>query len=193
MPKICLNPGHFPGLDNGCSGSTVVEAVLAREYAEIAKVYLTQVGYDVIIVQENELADICNLANSEVCDIFISIHLNACTTHTAYGTETFYSYGYGSDKLLAECIQKQILDTLSAHRLSQIPEDEQESYDPDRGLKTQPNFYVVYNTNCPSVLTEIGFLDNELEENVLVGDKEEIGKALARAVTDYFSACCSGD
>jgi N-acetylmuramoyl-L-alanine amidase len=40
-------------------------------------------------------------------------------------------------------------------------------------------------TDCPAVLLEIGFIDNENDVQILMNEKEDIAKAIARGVTDF--------
>ena len=61
MIKVCLNAGHKPGMDPGAIGIKSTEADLALKFATKAAEYLRAVGYNVLVVQENELEDIACL------------------------------------------------------------------------------------------------------------------------------------
>ena len=62
MPRICINAGHKVGMDPGVCGSHSTEAEQVLKYANIAADYLRKVGYQVLVLQENELYDICDKA-----------------------------------------------------------------------------------------------------------------------------------
>lgn len=188
MAKVCLNPGHKPGMDPGAIGTKSTEAELALKYANVAAKYLTDVGYEVLIVQENELADIVAASDNFDTDVFVSIHLNSAVATTAYGTETFYYPTSSNGKKLAECVQSQVLEFMTQERIAQRPNTNKntvKSYS-DRGLKTD-SLYVVRNTEAPACLLEVGFINNPMEEEILIDKVDEIGAAIARGVSDYFA------
>lgn len=155
-------------------------------------------------------ADIANAAEG---DLFLSVHVNAARSTKARGVETLimgetpkeqqyneealfssnrddlldmsderqaaivrayiqnlqFTYGEYSETL-ARCIQKRYVD---AGR-------------PSRGVKKQP-LRVLYATNMPGVLTEIGFMSNKEDMAYLKSDKglDRIVNELYRAVGDY--------
>lgn len=155
-------------------------------------------------------ADIANKAKG---DLFISVHVNAARTATAQGTETLImgetpkeqryneealfdtnrddlidmsderqaaivraylqnlQFSYGEHSLaMARCIQNNYV------RIGRQ----------SRGVKPQL-LRVLYATNMPGVLTEIGFLSNKEEAAFLKSDKgiDRIVDALYRALQDY--------
>ena len=155
-------------------------------------------------------ADIANKAEG---DLFLSVHVNAAKSTTAKGVETLimgetpkeqqyntnalfesnrddlldmsnereaaiirayiqnlqFTYGEFS-QTMARCIQQNYMQT-GRH---------------SRGVKKQP-LRVLYATNMPGVLTEIGFLSNKEEAAYLKSEKGQtaIVDALYRAVQDY--------
>ena len=167
--KVAINAGHCPGLDSGCVGSKITEAELTKSYAEQVKAYLEAAGIETLFIQDNELQNICDQANEFGADIFVSIHFNAAGSADAHGTETFYSDGSVNGQLLAGAIQKQLLDTL---------------HTTDRGLKTD-GLYVVRHTNMQAVLTEVGFLSNDAEQDLMMNSVDISSAAIARGITDY--------
>ena len=87
---VAVNAGHCPGKDSGAVGKISKEVNLTRAIAlEVCK-QLEIVGVKVVFVQEQSLATVCRIANSEKADVFISIHCNAAENKSANGTETFY-------------------------------------------------------------------------------------------------------
>lgn len=168
--KICINGGHYPGLDCGAVGDRLQEADVTRVLMHSVAGYLAAVGYEVLEVQENELWEITNTSNAWGADLFVSIHCNAANKR-ARGTETFCYYDSKTGRQLAECIQRQLV--------SAIPTI-------DRGVK-EAGFYVIKHTNCPAVLVETAFIDNLEDENFLIYNTEDIAKAIARGITDYVA------
>lgn len=191
MPKICLNPGHFVGLDSGAVGNKSTEAELVMEYAKLMKPMLEKVGYTVLIANYNELYQIVNASDQFDADVFLSIHCNSAANASAYGTETFYYIDSTEGKKLASCVQNQIEPVMcdlriaykqaSSEGLKQIIKETS-----NRGLKND-SLYVVRNTNAIAALVEIGFISNEMDEEILIAKKVNIASALARGITDYFA------
>jgi len=169
--KICINGGHCPGLDSGACGSYLQEADVVKNIAEIVCSDLQAVGYEVLFVQENELADITNASNTFGADLLVSIHCNAAANPEAKGTETFcYSSG-GAGKLLAFNIQNQIVTSIGTA---------------DRGVRYSTGLYVLKHSECPAVLVETAFISNADDEQLLADRQADFAHAIARGVTDYF-------
>lgn len=169
--KICINAGHCLGLDSGAVGQTgLQESEVTKEVMQLTAEYLRNVGYEVLEVQENELYQITDASNLFGADLFISIHCNAAENRSASGTETFYGSNEGAR--LAQCIQSQIVDNLKTV---------------DRGIKDGSHLYVIRNTDCVAVLTELAFISNEVDECMLsdIKQRTELARALARGITDY--------
>lgn len=169
--KICINGGHCPGLDNGASGAYLKEAEITKILMEKVAVYLRKVGYEVLEVQENELADITNASNSWDADLFVSLHCNAAVNRKAQGTEVFCYDLNGQGAVLAQCIQTQIVNHLGTV---------------DRGVKESKVLYVLKHTNCTACLVETAFISNEADEKLLDDRVDDFAKAIARGVSDYF-------
>ena len=193
MPRICINAGHKVGMDPGVCGSHSTEAEQVLKYANIAADYLRKVGYQVLVLQENELYDICDKANRWVADLFVSIHCNGAVSTDAYGTEIFYYDGSANSEKLARCIYNQVEPILADARVKQRPESNEALVRDisNRGLKDGSakgaSLYVVKNTDAPAVLLETGFLSNRLDEELLTTMEDEIGAAIARGVSDYYA------
>jgi N-acetylmuramoyl-L-alanine amidase len=177
--NVTINGGHYPGIDPGAVGATgLQEAVVVREIMQLVAGYLRPVGYTVLEVQENGLYQIAAAAKKFGAQIFVSIHCNAAANSTAKGTETYcYSFGGQSEKL-AQCVQKQVVDSLGTV---------------DRGVKTA-NFYVLRATECPAALVELAFISNPDDEKLLAdaGMRDEFARAVARGVTDYVASLNQG-
>ena len=88
----------------------------------------------------------------------------------AHGTETLIYGSGGRAEQLAECIQRQIVDSLGTT---------------DRGLKERPGLIVLRATDMPAVLVELAFIDNDEDAELLMTRQDDFARAIARGVTDY--------
>lgn len=187
--RICLNAGHKIGMDPGAVGAKSNEANLVMQYAETAAMYLRNVGYTVLVVQENELYDICAASDNFDADLFVSIHCNSAAATSAYGTEVFYSETSTKGKKLASCLYNQIYKMMTDERVKRLQYCQSAETVRDisnRGLKTNP-LYVVKNTIAPAALVEVGFISNQMDEDIMNDCIDQIGAAIARGVSDYYA------
>ena len=166
---VAINAGHCPGMDPGAVGSRCNEADVVDYISRVVCNDLMAVGIEALFIQENELYDICNIANNNNADLFVSIHCNSATP-AAEGTETFYCPGSVNGERLAECVQNQLVNTMGTV---------------DRSIKAHA-WYVIKHTYMPAILTEIGFISNESEQDYIINHKDEIAHAIARGITDYM-------
>lgn len=167
--KICVNAGHFVGVDSGAVGQN------GTEEAKINKIITDRVvncleckGYDVISVTSKSLGKVCKTSNDFGADYFISIHCNSATNKQARGTETFYYKGTEKGKKLAQAINNEIVNTLGTK---------------NRGIKTG-NYYVLRNTTAPAVLVECEFISNLEGEKLLVEKANVFAQAIVRGIVE---------
>ncbi len=180
--KIYINPGHDlrydPGAVNRGAYKGLNEAGVVYSIGRYLQEYLEAVGHECLSRQSDNLCHdseypdrdiaVVDEANDWGADLFISIHCNACNTK-ARGTECWvYAPGSPSESI-AECIQEQIVDSL---------------WTIDRGVKAQPNFIVLRDTDMPAVLVETAFIDNDEDAELLADNQREFAAAIARGVTD---------
>lgn len=177
---VCINGGHCPGIDPGAVGPTgLQEADVAKYLMDKTAEYLTAAGVVVITVQDDSLQYICDIANNNRCDAFISIHCNSAESPQANGTEIFTSRGTGNKDKLATCIMNQISAT--------FPQLYVRSDYTDGDVDKEAGFYVLNYTNMPACLIETAFISNPNEEAFLRDEHnlDEMAKAIARGLTDY--------
>lgn len=179
--KVYLNPGHDQEYDSGAVNESMGlrECDIAEEIGELAQGYLEAAGEETMLRQSDNLANdsqyadrqvsVCDEANAWPADIFVSIHCNAANSQ-ARGTEVECSGGQESTRL-AQCIQSQIVNSIGTT---------------DRGVKTMAGLIVIRNTNMPAVLVETEFIDNDDGADLLIAQKDEFARAIARGITDYF-------
>lgn len=155
-------------------------------------------------------ADIANKAEG---DLFLSVHVNAAKSTSAKGVETLImgetpkEQQYNTNALF-ESNRDDLLDMsnekeaaiirayiqnlqftygeYSTTMARCIQQNYMQAGRHSRGVKRQP-LRVLYATNMPGVLTEIGFLSNKEEASFLKSEKGQtaIVNALYRAVQDY--------
>lgn len=178
--KVFLNPGHHPGIDSGAVNLQyeLQEAELVRNIGAMVEKYLVLAGLEVESLQSDNLAgespcypNVWQCANDSGADLFVSLHCNSAVNESAKGTETLvYSFGEKSEQA-ALAIQSQLVTTLGTC---------------DRGVKERPNLIVLKNTIMPAVLVEIAFISNEKDVQLLIYRQDDIARAIARGITDYF-------
>lgn len=169
--KICINGGHYPGIDPGAVGSRALEAEITRALMNLVADHLRAAGYAVLAVQSNSLREICDAANTWGANLFASIHCNAAKTKAARGTETYCYTPDGEGALFAYLVQRQITASLGTA---------------DRGVKCA-DFYVLRETRCPAVLVEAAFISNAADEALLLDRQEDFARAIARGISDYYA------
>ncbi|GBG57765.1 N-acetylmuramoyl-L-alanine amidase [Sporomusaceae bacterium FL31] len=182
--RVTINGGHYPNLDSGAIGKTgLQEAVITKDVMQRVAAYLKVIAYEVLEVQKNELYEITSASNSFHADVFISIHCNAAGNDLAKGAETWYQDNSLKGEKLANCIQKQIVNSITYNDGKNIV---------DRGIKAAvpgiSGLYVLNQTNCPAVLVELAFITNSEDEKLLAesSKRDEFARAIARGITDYW-------
>jgi len=181
--KIFINPGHMPGVDSGACGHGMYECDVALAIGKLVKGYLEAVGYEVRLLQSDNLAgespaypNVTRAANTWGANLFVSIHCNAFNGK-ARGIETLSYSMNGDGATLAHHIQNQLVDTLQ----------QLDKKIPDRGIKARPGLLVLRETQMPAVLVETAFIDNAQDAVLLRDRQDDIARAIARGVTDYFA------
>lgn len=165
---IVLDPGHGgPGGARGPGGSWEDDNVLA--IGKYARDLLVQAGATVILTREGrdrprdptkpsaaQLEARVRIANRTGADVFVSIHNNANVSRVYRGMATYYRAADGQrTKDLAIAMQRALVNETGLK---------------DIGLFTA-NFYVLRNASMTSVVTEIGFISNPVEEKLLLTDE----------------------
>lgn len=193
MPKIIgLDNGH--GINTAGKRSPKFEdGTFMKEYEFNSAVvkyldqYLQYNGFNTLLVSPTEddtpLEIRTDLANNTIknkynkpVDIYISIHANALgnTWGNHGGIETYiYTKVDENTKRLGQIVHKNVMKNTSLK---------------DRGLK-QADFHVLRETKMPSVLCELGFMDNKQECLLLLSDayRQECAKKICIAVCEYYN------
>ena len=162
--KVYVNAGHDRQLDSGAVNPRLDlrECDAAYELACLVMSYLEDNGIAVHFGQNDDLYAVCDEANWEDCDLFISLHFNAFNGR-ASGTETLISGSTGS-LMLGHCIQSNVKAVLNL---------------PNRGLKERPGLFVLRSTMMPAVLVEVCFIDNDSDWRRYAAHKDAVARAIA--------------
>lgn len=177
---IILDPGHG-GKDPGAVKESYTEKSIVLKVTKLvkqkleasgAKVYMTRTGDTYPTLQER-----VDFTNDNYGEIFVSVHVNAATSSSAKGAETYYSVStgdqYQEDKQLATYINNEIVKNASMT---------------NRGVK-EASYYVTRSMIIPSVLVELGFLSNSEDRNKLIADKyvEIYAQSIYNGIVDYYT------
>lgn len=173
---IVIDPGHG-GKDSGTIGNGgIMEKMLTLQTALLLKnelqktganVYLTRTGDTYLTLQER-----VNIAHQYQADAFISIHYDSSLNGLASGMTAYY-YDQQNDYPLA---------------LSLDPFFSQKLAIPYRGIRFG-DFHVIRETNEPSVLLELGYVNNPTELAVIRSDayQQQVVTAIVNGLNRYFS------
>ncbi|KGK87377.1 N-acetylmuramoyl-L-alanine amidase [Clostridium sp. HMP27] len=169
MARLCFDYGHG-GEDSGAcyNGRKESNDVLSIGRAVAAEVRRHSVTVDETRTTDAtvSLNDRSNFENRNTYDYFISFHRNAFQPEQAKGVETYTYLNSGTkSKSLAQRIQTSLV------ALGFV----------DRCVK-EANYHVLRETKAPAVLIEIGFIDNTGDNNLFEAKRDEIIKALAKAI-----------
>jgi N-acetylmuramoyl-L-alanine amidase len=155
---VVLDPGHG-GPANGAQyyGSNEKDFNLAILY-EIGKKYFNndpsklKVYYTRQTDMDLTLAERAAYASKMGADLFVSLHMNASTASSAYGTEVYYSENNNqpnaaglTSKTLANIMVNNLCNGVGTL---------------NRGYKSE-KYTVVHRNTVPAVLIELGFLSNK--------------------------------
>lgn len=181
---ICIDPGHG-GNDPGSLGptgtmekdNTLAIALLLKEKLEkngatiiMTRDCDTEAAHSAASVQE-ELSTRVEIANQSEADLYISIHNDAFTSASAAGTTTFH-YGDKDSIKLANLVQQSLIEKLGTK---------------NRGARFA-SFYVLRYTSMPSILIEVAFISNIVEEMLLssVDGRDNAAESICEGILRYF-------
>jgi N-acetylmuramoyl-L-alanine amidase len=169
MARICIDPGHG-GSDPGAVYKGRKESEDNLALAKEVAIELKRHGVTVDETRSSDktvsLKERSNFENKGSYDYFISFHRNAFKPEAAQGVETYtYLNASAKAKGLAAKIQAALVTVGFTNR----------------GVK-EANFHVLRETKAPAVLVEIGFIDNSKDNQLFDTKRDEIVKALSKAI-----------
>ena len=165
--KIVLDPGHGlteSGNDPGALGwSNINEHDLNVQISKLVESKLIEKGAEVIVLDTDSelipLKDRSAKGRENDADLFVSIHNNSGGSGKYNATETYYFTPIS--KKIAQSINKSLVDCYSETLFPNIKGDY------DRGDKYN-DFTVTIDRENPSVLVEVGYVDNPISFNKLI-------------------------
>ena len=156
-----------------------------------------------------------NMANQAKADLFISIHANSSRDHAARGIETYYLNLKGSAEAMEVAARENATAQGGVHDLQdlvlkiartekideskELAEDIQDSLSrriqktnkpvKNRGVRKAP-FVVLIGADMPSILTEISFLSNPADEQMLKKpeQRQKVAEGLYQGVASYLES-----
>jgi N-acetylmuramoyl-L-alanine amidase len=176
-------------------------------------------GADIIFTRSDDtfipLEDRTRIANEAKADLFVSIHANSSPDHAARGIETYYLNMKGSAEAMAVAARENAVSQQGIHELEEVvkkiartekidesrelAEDVQDSLSrriqkttkpvKNRGVRKAP-FVVLIGADMPSILTEISFLSNPADEQLLKKPeyRQRVAEGLYQGVSDYLQS-----
>ncbi len=158
--NICLDPGHG-GSDSGAVGPTgLAEAAVALHVSKYIRFGLRDSGHEVFCTRSDDkfvsLVGRCQIANSNLADLLLSVHCNAFSNPSAHGFEVWTSRGETTADPIAERLFNSIGDAFP--RLA--PRFDKTDGDNDK----EAGFVVLTQSDMAAVLVEIAFISNPIEE-----------------------------
>lgn len=180
--RVCIDPGHG-GKDPGACSGEFKEKDLTLDISLTLKKRLSRYkNFKLFMTRETDesvsLHNRCEIANKNLCSLFVSIHINSASNSSASGIET-YVYGEG-DKSNGLLFQERLIATTG---------------EKDRGVKTNPLLYVLGSTDMTAVLLELGFINNFHDINNLrkATYRQTLVNAIESAICKYFDIPVKGD
>jgi N-acetylmuramoyl-L-alanine amidase len=176
-------------------------------------------GADVVYTRSDDtfvpLEERTNIANEAKADLFISIHANSSKDHEARGIETYYLNLKGSAEAMEVAARENATAQGGVHELQdlvmkiartekideskELAEDIQDSLSKrmqkthkpvrNRGVRKAP-FVVLIGADMPSILTEISFLSNPADEQLLKKpeQRQKVAEGLYQGVASYLES-----
>jgi N-acetylmuramoyl-L-alanine amidase len=216
VQTVVIDPGHG-GRDPGAIGvGGLREKDVTLQLAKALREQVEAKGFRVLVTREGDqtldLEERTALAEGGRGDVFISLHTNAAPRGSARGVETYYldanherhslevaARENGIDPGQMNALQRTVgrlrISETSVHsrRLAALVQehivggmDRRYEHIHDLGVKKGP-FYVLFLSNMPAVLIEVGFITNRKEARLLrKGDYlEELAEQIATALVRY--------
>ena len=216
--RVVIDAGHGgkdPGAvgPTGLREKDVVLKVARKLAGKLEK----QTDCQVILTRKDDrflpLTQRTTIANARKADLFVSIHANSAPNRSARGVETYFlNFALDKDAMrvaalenatsgkrmgelkgilnnimkntkvkesarFAGVVQKELVGSLSRHYWDTK----------DLGVKQAP-FFVLVGARMPSILVEVSFISNRVEERRLKSDRylDRIAEGLARGITMYI-------
>ena len=221
--KIVVDAGHGGHDTGTIGPNGLMEKELVLDVAlRLGKLLETRVGADVVYTRDDDtfipLETRTAIANQNQADLFISVHANSSRDTSARGVETYYLNFTSDPAALDVAARENAVSQKSIYELQDLVKkitmkekiDESRELASDvegslatglstksvvmrnRGVKKAP-FIVLIGANMPSILAEISFLSNPVDEKKLrTSDyRQKIAESLYKGISKYVSSLSS--
>ncbi|MDF2944806.1 MAG: hypothetical protein K0S01_3664 [Herbinix sp.] len=154
---VVLDPGHGGGANGAQYFDTREKDMNFKILYTVGKNYFLQdssklkVYYTRISDVDMTLSDRAGFANKYGADLFVSLHMNASTASSAYGTEVYYA---SNNKAELSGMDSKEMATLFVNNVTNALGTSNRGAKPER-------YTVVYKNTVPAILIELGFLSNK--------------------------------
>ncbi len=192
-PVIIIDAGHG-GEDGGTqSADGMLEKDINLSVSKKLNKILTRYGFETVMIRDTDKmiydegsATVRSRKSSDLHNrmeimktypdgIFLSIHQNHFSQNKYCGAQVFYCKNQNESALLADFIQKSIVENLQKENTRQIK-------------PCSSNVYLIYNAVTTAVMVECGFLSNP-EEAAKLSDNTyqyEMALAIAKGLMNYL-------
>jgi N-acetylmuramoyl-L-alanine amidase len=217
--RIAIDPGHGGYDTGTIGPHGLLEKTLCLDVAQRLGQMIEEniPGVEVVYTRKDDrhvrLEERTAIANRANADLFISIHANSSDNGDARGVETYSLSPAASPESTELATRENALTQSSFHDLpdlikkitrdEKIAESKQLAVDiqsalsqklqvanreTNRGVKQAP-FVVLIGTNMPAVLSEISFVNNASDENLLLesGQRQRVAEGLYRGMAAYLA------
>ena len=175
--KVCIDAGHG-GSDSGATNNGMLEKTCNLDMAYAMKTELEKYNVPVVMTRYDDtyisVGDRPNIAYSNGCNLFISIH---CNSGGGTGTEVWKSITAYHDDALANRIVNNVTSAIGTN---------------NRGIKTRTgqngDYYGVIRGSAAKEITgmivEVAFMDGDYSKLNNSSNRQAAGKAIADAVLE---------
>ena len=188
VPVVVLDAGHG-GKDPGKIGiNGVLEKDINLAITLKTKDLLEKEGVEVVLTRTDDnglyeaadgnkkRADLnrrCEIIEESNADFVVSIHQNSYNDESVRGAQMFYYKSSEKGKALAEILQTEFNESVSAKA---------------HKIKGNGEYYMLLHVSCPIVIAECGFLSNWEDAEMLRTEnyQDEVAEALAKGILQYI-------
>ena len=222
--KIVIDPGHGGKDNGATGITGLHEKDLTLKIArKLAAKIRQRLDLEVVLTRDEDkflpLEERTALANTQAADLFLSIHANAHNSHSIHGIETYF-LNIATDKEAIRVAavenattQKNMSDlqmilsdlmlnskisesgrlAIKTHKAMVSGIKKKYKGIRDLGVKQAP-FYVLIGANMPSILVEVGFISNKVEETRLKSNRyiDQLTDGLVDGIKQYQASIRKG-
>lgn len=177
---VCIDPGHG-GKDPGCNTEKRLEKDDVLKLGLAMRTAMEAQGITVVMTREDDtfipLDQRCEIANNAGATYYISIHRNIYESSEVYGNEVWKSSNASEE---ASTLADNVMSGLVSAGIQK-----------DRGVREgsqdgHGDYLVLRNTSMPSVLLEMGFVQNKKDNKYFDENIDAYAEAITKAVLDTW-------